>query len=126
MFYIFRAMRYTADFIHSRLSYTVADSETRSSTTAAGTFKLASDVNFSHNPSTSAAYNRYVGKQNDWGTDYAAAHEKMSLLGIEKTTLTDCTELLPQPINLATVQVATSGGKVVDPAIDPVLLEAAI
>ncbi|KAJ7654301.1 hypothetical protein B0H17DRAFT_1214398 [Mycena rosella] len=42
----------------------------------------------------------YVGNQDDWCRDYSAAHEKMSLLGIDKDTLTDCTELLPLSINL--------------------------
>jgi hypothetical protein len=36
---------------------------------SAGTFRLNSDVNFSHNTTTVKDYNRFVGKQDDW---YAA------------------------------------------------------
>jgi hypothetical protein len=60
--------------------------------------------------------------------DYSAAHEKMSLLGIDKNTLTDCTEILPQSINLKNLAVSSSnsGKAPIDPTIDPVKLEAAI
>jgi hypothetical protein len=109
-----------------------------------GTFRLNSDVNFSHNATTKADWTRYIGEQDDWlvytlmfsvhtnhlrrGRDYAAAHEKMSLLGIDESTLTDCTEILPQPIDLKNLAVGTTSGKggKTDPTIDPVKLEAAI
>ncbi|KAJ7689785.1 heme peroxidase [Mycena rosella] len=61
------------------------------------------------------------------GQDYSAAHEKMSLLGIDKNTLTDCSEILPLPIDLKNLAVGTGSGKApTDPAIDPAKLEAAI
>ncbi|KAJ7676522.1 heme peroxidase, partial [Mycena polygramma] len=60
-----------------------------------GTFRLNSDVNFSHNATTQQDYNRFVGKQSDWGREYADAHLKMSLLGIDQRSLTDCSEILP-------------------------------
>ncbi|KAJ6540714.1 heme peroxidase [Mycena capillaripes] len=103
-------------------------SETANAMAAPGTFRLASDVNFAHNATTQKEYNRFVGKQEDWGRDYADAHEKMSLLGIDKRTLTDCSEVLPQAIDLKNLAVWTSGqGKQpADPPIDPVKLEAAI
>lgn len=53
----------------------------------------------------------------------------MSLLGIDKRTLTDCSEVLPLPIDLKSLAVSATGkgGKQpVDPTIDPVKLEAAI
>ncbi|KAJ7061675.1 heme peroxidase [Mycena amicta] len=104
-------------------------SETANTTlTPPGTFKLNSDINFAHNATTQKDYNRFVGNQNNWAQEYAAAHEKMSLLGLNRNTLTDCTEILPQSIDLSTLAVTSSGkGKApVDPTIDPVKLEAAI
>ncbi|KAJ7896677.1 heme peroxidase [Mycena olivaceomarginata] len=103
-------------------------SETQSSSVAAGTFRLPSDVNFSHNATTQKDYNRFVGKQDNWGREYADAHEKMSLLGVDKSTLTDCTEILPQSIDLKDLSVSSSnsGKQPTDPVIDPVKLEAAI
>jgi len=102
-------------------------SETQSSATAPGTFKLNSDVNFSHNATTQKDYNRFVGNQDNWASEYAAAHEKMSLLGVDQSTLTDCSEILPLSINLKNLAVGSSSGKApVDPTIDPVKLEAAI
>ncbi|KAJ7111415.1 heme peroxidase [Mycena epipterygia] len=102
-------------------------SETQSTATAPGTYKLASDVNFSHNATTQKDYNRFVGNQDNWGNEYSAAHEKMSLLGVDKSTLTDCTEILPLSIDLTNLAVASGSGKApTDPTIDPAKLEAAI
>ncbi|KAJ6453839.1 heme peroxidase [Mycena vitilis] len=72
-------------------------SETANSVAAPGTLRLNSDMNFAHNATTTKEYSRYIGEQDDWGRDYAVAHEKMSLLGINKNILTDCTEILPPP-----------------------------
>ncbi|KAJ7852116.1 hypothetical protein B0H13DRAFT_2359720 [Mycena leptocephala] len=71
-----------------------------------GTFKLESDVNFANDPSTSADFGRFVGKQ-------------------------DNCEILPLSIDLKNLAlVATGSGTsnkpVMDPVIDPVKLEAAI
>ncbi|KAJ7302403.1 heme peroxidase [Mycena albidolilacea] len=101
-------------------------SETQSSSVIPGTFRLPSDVNFSHNATTQQDYNRFVGNQDNWGREYADAHEKMSLLGVDQTTLTDCTEILPLSIDLKDLAVSSSGQQPTDPAIDPVKLEAAI
>ncbi|KAJ7724294.1 heme peroxidase [Mycena olivaceomarginata] len=104
--------------------------ESRASSDFHGTFRLPSDVNFSHNATTQKDYNRFVGKQDDWGREYADAHEKMSLLGVDQTTLTDCTEILPLSIDLKDLAVSSSdsdsGKQPTDPVIDPVKLEAAI
>ncbi|KAJ7221263.1 heme peroxidase [Mycena pura] len=103
-------------------------SETQSGSTAPGTFKLNSDLNFSHNATTQQDFSRFVGNQNNWAQEYAAAHQKMSLLGLNQNTLTDCSEILPESIDLSTLTVSTSGkGKPpTDPTIDPAKLEAAI
>ncbi|KAJ6504439.1 heme peroxidase [Mycena vulgaris] len=104
-------------------------SDTQSSSVAPGTFKLNSDVNFAHNATTQKDYNRFVGKQDNWAREYSAAHEKMSLLGLDKRTLTDCTEILPQMIDLKNLAVGSSSGSgksPTNPTIDPVKLEAAI
>lgn len=119
--------------------------ETQSNTTLAGTFKLNSDVNFSRDPTTSKDFNRFVGKQDSWSEDYTKAHLKMSLLGFDQNTLTDCSEILPKSIDLNSVSVdggdndltashggggggggGNGGGGKADPVIDPVKLEAAI
>ncbi|KAJ6526674.1 heme peroxidase [Mycena capillaripes] len=95
-----------------------------------GTFRLASDVNFAHNATTQKDYSRFVGNQDNWqvspGQEYAAAHEKMSLLGFDKNTLTDCSEVLPLPIDLKNTYVATSGKQPTDPTVDAAKLEAQI
>ncbi|KAJ6536369.1 hypothetical protein B0H19DRAFT_1271155 [Mycena capillaripes] len=52
----------------------------QSPTAVPGTYRLNSDVNFAHNATTQEDLNRFVGKQDDWGREYAAAHEKMCLL----------------------------------------------
>ncbi|KAJ6577813.1 heme peroxidase [Mycena capillaripes] len=102
-------------------------SEMQNLTAAPGTYRLNSDVNFAHNATTQQDFNRFVGKQDDWGREYAAAHEKMSLLGLDKNTLTDCTEIMPQSIDLSTVTTSSSSGKQpTDSTVDPAKLEAAI
>ncbi|KAJ6548562.1 heme peroxidase [Mycena capillaripes] len=100
-------------------------SETQSASAAPGTFRLDSDVNFSHNATTVKDYNRFVGNQDDWAREYADAHEKMSLLGYDKETLTECTEVMPQMIDLKNLAVSSSNSTT-DPTIDPAKLEAAI
>ncbi|KAJ7321600.1 heme peroxidase [Mycena albidolilacea] len=95
------------------------------------TFKLDSDVAFSTDPSTSPDFTRFIGTQTIWTTDYAAAHEKISLLGLDVTDFTDCSEILPVSIDLAPLaEITTVGGgsnkPVTDPLIDPIKLEAAI
>ncbi|KAF7351668.1 Peroxidase [Mycena sanguinolenta] len=93
-----------------------------------GTFKLDSDVNFATNPTTTQDFHGFIGNQDNWMSEYAAAHEKMSLLGFQANDLTDCSELLPLAIDLKNLAVATTGGgqAPTDPVIDPVKLEAAI
>ncbi|KAJ7085164.1 heme peroxidase [Mycena belliarum] len=100
-------------------------SETQNRTAAPGTFRLNSDVNFSHNASTIAAWNRFVRNQDSWEGDYSKAHEKMSLLGLDADTLTDCTEILPRSIDISSLTVPGFSGDG-DPTVDPVKLEAAI
>ncbi|KAF7353995.1 Peroxidase [Mycena venus] len=101
-------------------------SETQNATAAPGTFRLNSDVNFSHNATTQQDYNRFVGNQDNWAREYANAHEKMSLLGLDQSTLTDCSEILPLSIDLKDLSTSSSGQQPTDPVIDPVKLEAAI
>ncbi|KAF7351756.1 Peroxidase [Mycena sanguinolenta] len=94
-----------------------------------GTFKLDSDVNFATNPTTATDFKHFIGKQATWITEYAAAHEKMSLLGFQARDLTDCSEILPLAIDLTNLaEVTTTGGgkPPTDPLIDPIKLEAAI
>ncbi|KAJ7670430.1 heme peroxidase [Mycena rosella] len=76
--------------------------ETARRTTPQGVLKLNSDVNFAHNTSTEREFLRFINNQEDWDEDYRTAHQKMSLLGQDVTTLTNCTELMPASINLRT------------------------
>ncbi|KAF7351682.1 Peroxidase [Mycena sanguinolenta] len=119
----------TVQIWDTRFCNTPLDTETADPTTVLpGTFKLDSDVNFATNPTTAPDFNRFIGKQDDWMSEYAAAHEKMSLLGFQAKDLTDCSEILPLAIDLKNLAEATTGkGKPpTDPVIDPVKLEAAI
>ncbi|KAJ7142400.1 heme peroxidase, partial [Mycena epipterygia] len=90
---------------------------------ALGVLKLHSDVNFAGNSSTSADFARYFNNQPDWDEDYISAHERLSVLGYDTATLTNCTELMPASINLTDVSVPDSTGVL---QVDPTLLEAAI
>ncbi|KAJ7204994.1 heme peroxidase [Mycena pura] len=119
--------------------------QTQAAAVEPGTLKLDSDVYFSTNASTAAEFSRFIGGQDLWTTDYAAAHEQMSILGLSTSQLTSCTEILPLSIDLSTVIDAPATGKnggsgggggggsgsgsnkpVTDPPVDPVKLEAAI
>ncbi|KAJ7436687.1 heme peroxidase [Mycena latifolia] len=96
--------------------------ETALPTNPQGVLKLHSDVNFAHNTSTAREFLRFINNQEDWDEDYRTAHVKMSLLGQDVTTLTNCTELMPASINLMNLTMLTPTGF----QVDPVLLEAAI
>ncbi|KAJ6589284.1 heme peroxidase [Mycena capillaripes] len=73
---------------------------------------------------------RYPGVSHclSWAREYADAHEKMSLLGYDKNTLIDCTEGIPQMIDLKNLAVSSSnsGKQTAEPTIDRAKLEAAI
>ncbi|KAJ7850121.1 heme peroxidase [Mycena leptocephala] len=84
--------------------------QTADTTVLPGTLKLESDVNFASDPSTTTDFNRFVGKQAIWSTEYAAAHQKMSLLGMDVTDLTDCSEILPLSIDITTLALVNGGG----------------
>lgn len=61
------------------------------------------------------------------GREYADAHLKMSLLGINQKLLTDCSEILPLSIDLTNLFTSSGSGQPpVDPTINPKKLEAAI
>jgi hypothetical protein len=51
--------------------------------------------------------------------DYAVAHEAMSLLGINKNILTDCTEIMPASVDLKPLAIKTTGKQSVDPTSNP-------
>ncbi|KAJ7022470.1 heme peroxidase [Mycena alexandri] len=87
-----------------------------------GQFKLDSDVNFSTDNTTATEFNRFIGHQNLWITDYAGAHEQMSLLGQDTTDL----EKEEEEEGGGGGGGAGGGGPVTDPVIDPTLLEEAI
>jgi len=105
--------------------------ETSTNASVPGVYRLDSDVNFALDPTTSADFTRFIGPQGAamWLTDYAAAHLKMSQLGINTAVLTDCTEILPLAISLIPLEVVVTGGNggsnkpQTDPQIDPILLE---
>ncbi|KAJ7672259.1 heme peroxidase [Mycena polygramma] len=104
-------------------------SESESKSGVAGTYRLNSDMNFSHDNSTTQDFNRFVGagKQDDWGREYSAAHEKMSLVGLNNTkSLTDCSEILPPQIDLKNCYASSNYDGKTDPPIDPAKLEAQI
>ncbi|KAJ7245892.1 heme peroxidase [Mycena haematopus] len=114
----------TPDLLDTRF-YT----ETRDRKVSPGTFQLDSDVGFATKPNTAKDFNRFIGNQSLWGVEYAAAHLKLSLLGLDEAGLTDCSEILPLPIDISTLLAPgpVDGGEPgVDPAVDPVKLEAAI
>ncbi|KAJ7715815.1 heme peroxidase, partial [Mycena metata] len=71
-----------------------------------GQYKLDSDVAFSTDNLTAVEFNRFIGHQDLWITDYAGAHEAMSLLGQNVATLTDCSEILPLSISLTDLSVS--------------------
>ncbi|KAJ6582285.1 hypothetical protein B0H19DRAFT_1252390 [Mycena capillaripes] len=84
----------------------------------AATFRLNSDVNFSHDPITVQDYNRFVGEAGRLGSEY----------GYDTSTLTDCTGVLPQMIDLKNLAMwlSNSGKQTAEPTIDRTKLETAI
>ncbi|TFK69705.1 heme peroxidase [Pluteus cervinus] len=99
--------------------------ETQNNITNPNVFHLPSDLAFSQHPTTQQDYNRFVGgdRQSNWAGDYQKAHEKMSLLGYNQNSLTDCTEFMPVAIDLE--KIAPNGNKG-DPTIPPAVIESAI
>ncbi|KAL2279137.1 hypothetical protein FJTKL_13705 [Diaporthe vaccinii] len=53
---------------------------------------LFSDQSLSTDEATSADWTKYAGSQDSWNTDFAAAMEKMALLGVDEASLIDCTD----------------------------------
>lgn len=76
-----------------------------------GVFKFPSDVKFAAHPSTMKDFERYVDDQDDWNEDYSKAHEKMSLLGQDKSRMTRCTEILPPMIDLGPAFIDKDNGQ---------------
>ncbi|KAF7366154.1 Peroxidase [Mycena venus] len=74
-------------------------------------YKLDSDVAFSTDPTTSTDFNRFIGQQSLWQTDYITAHTAMSILGQNAAHLTDCSEILPSSIDLTPLEETTTTGK---------------
>ncbi|KAF5353722.1 hypothetical protein D9758_008611 [Tetrapyrgos nigripes] len=100
--------------------------ETQRNDTDPHVFRLPSDLAFSQDPLTKKDFSRFVGAlhvQENWASEYADAHEKMSLLGQNVDDLTDCTEIMPEPIHLKDIVTNRSGGAV-DPPVDPAKLQA--
>lgn len=64
-------------------------------------------------------FERFVDDQDDWDEDYAVAHEQMSLLGVDRSRLTRCTEILPPKIDLGPLFVDRDEGMSSDEDGDP-------
>ncbi|EEU39148.1 uncharacterized protein NECHADRAFT_4582, partial [Fusarium vanettenii 77-13-4] len=66
-------------------------------------YKLPSDVVLSKHPLTQPAFEAFAGgngAQRAWNVDYARAYVRLSLLGVNNINdLTECTKVLPQPID---------------------------
>ncbi|KAJ6483817.1 heme peroxidase, partial [Mycena vitilis] len=103
-------------------------SEMASKSGPSGTYRLNSDMNFSRDNTTSADFSRFygAGKQDDWAREYSAAHEKMSLLGLNTKGLTDCSEILPPQIDLKNCYANSNFDGKTDPPIDRAKLQAQI
>ncbi|KAF7357098.1 Peroxidase [Mycena sanguinolenta] len=101
--------------------------ETRDGKVTPHTILLDSDVGFATQPPTAKHWESFIGNQTLWAIDYAAAHEKLSVLGLDPETvagLIDCSEILPLPIDITKLLVPgpVEGGE--EPMVDPVKLEA--
>ncbi|KAG8158025.1 hypothetical protein KVR01_012297 [Diaporthe batatas] len=55
---------------------------------------LFSDQSLATDEATSADWKEYAGSQDAWNTDFSAAMEKMAVLGVDESTLIDCTNLV--------------------------------
>jgi hypothetical protein len=119
------------------------DRETQAPTNISGTFKLPSDANFAVDPSTKKEFSRFIANQDNWyvshsilhlhprlilsfprAHEYADAHFKMSLLGQDQASMTDCTEILPSFIDITKLEVPGTPSQ--DPVVNGAELEQAI
>ncbi|THU80480.1 hypothetical protein K435DRAFT_785428, partial [Dendrothele bispora CBS 962.96] len=66
-------------------------------------FKLPSDVAFFEDPTMQDVFNEFVRRQEDWEAAYAAAHEKMNLLGYNKDDVIGCTKILDDVVSLEVI-----------------------
>ncbi|KAK2613088.1 hypothetical protein N8I77_000017 [Diaporthe amygdali] len=55
---------------------------------------LFSDQSLATDDATSADWREYADSQSTWNTDFAAAMEKMAVLGVDESTLVDCTDTI--------------------------------
>ncbi|UPL03779.1 hypothetical protein LCI18_014713 [Fusarium solani-melongenae] len=66
-------------------------------------YKFQSDIALSKHPLTQPAFEAFAGgngAQRAWNVDYARAYVRLSLLGVNNINdLTECTKVLPQPID---------------------------
>ncbi|KAK7421825.1 hypothetical protein QQZ08_009770 [Neonectria magnoliae] len=65
-------------------------------------YMFPSDINLSRHPRTSPAFQAFAGQggQGLWNNDYAREYIRLSLLGVNNiNSLTECTKVLPQPLD---------------------------
>jgi hypothetical protein len=58
-------------------------------------FTIPSDTELSKQKESGPAFKKFVNNQMGWGAAFAPAMTKLSLLGVDKSNLIDCTSALP-------------------------------
>ena len=58
-------------------------------------FVLPSDIQLSQNAATGPSFKQFAGNQMMWSAAFAPSMTKLSLLGVDKSGLIDCTSALP-------------------------------
>ncbi|KAJ6483269.1 heme peroxidase [Mycena sanguinolenta] len=101
--------------------------ETKNGSVTSHTFLLDSDVGFAAEPPMAEHWDSFIGNQKLWETEYAVVHDRLSVFGFAPEVVagfTDCSEILPPPIDvtkLLSSEPVEGGG---EPMVDPIKLEA--
>jgi len=66
-----------------------------------GTLRLQSDSNLARDSATSCIWQSFVNDQEKMQTEFGAALFKLSLLGQNAASLTDCSEVIPAPLTFS-------------------------
>lgn len=79
-----------------------------------GEMRLQSDQEFARDPRTACTWQSFINNQNKLQTEFKAAMLKLSLLGHDRSSLIDCSEVVPTPVPLSDSAHLPAGKSMVD------------
>ncbi|KAF7324709.1 Peroxidase [Mycena kentingensis (nom. inval.)] len=63
----------------------------------AGAMRLESDANLARDPRTACAWQSFAASQSRMVAEFRAAMARMAVIGVDRATLTDCSDVIPVP-----------------------------